>query len=71
MRQTINNATGLAKLACFVRILRNTTETAMNLELTESSPDAFVIQGELRAVLEKIKDIDTATTLVTHTNMMS
>ena len=69
LRQSVSEAAALAQLSGFVRIMRETAEKAMNLEVADSN-EAFVIQGELKSVADRVQEIDQATTLVTQSIMM-
>lgn len=69
LRQTVSAAGQLAQVGCMIRVLRNTADAAMGLDFAESSTDAFVLQGELKEIRNKIQELDQATTLVTQATM--
>lgn len=69
LRQTISDGAQLAQVGCMIRALRTTAEAALSLDFAEGSTDAFVLQGELKEVRNKIQELDQATTLVTQATM--
>lgn len=69
LRNTITSAGALAQLGCLVKIIRNVTDQALQLDLAENSTDAFVLQSELTAVKDKIQELEQATTLTTQATM--
>ena len=69
LRQTISDGAQLAQVGCMIRALRSTAEAALSLDFAEGSTDAFVLQGELKEVRNKIQELDQATTLVTQATM--
>lgn len=69
LRNAVTSAGALAQLGCLVKIIRKVTDQAINLDIAECSTDAFVLQGELSVVRDKIQELEQATTLTTQATM--